>query len=68
MSQRRFAEAALQLWPLAAQALGWRPADFWAATPVELASALSLPVGGGEGLSRHDLTRMMEQDHADNWR
>lgn len=67
MNQRRFAEAAQQLWPLAAQALGWRPADFWAATPVELASALS-PPGGGEGLSRHDLTRMMEQDNANDRR
>ncbi|HMO68598.1 MAG TPA: phage tail assembly chaperone [Novosphingobium sp.] len=67
MNERRFADAAMHLWPLAAQALGWKPADFWAATPVELASALC-PPGGGEGLSRHDLTRMMEQDHADDWR
>ena len=68
MSERRYAQAALDLWRLAAQGLGWRPADFWDATPVELASALSPPDGGGEGLSRLDLTRMMEQDHADDWR
>ena len=35
-----FGERAVALSGLAAQALGWRPAEFWAATPAELAWAL----------------------------
>ena len=55
-----FGEAALRLARLTARTLGWRPPEFWAATPAELATIL----GGepGEGLARADLTRMMEQD------
>lgn len=56
-----FSDAARLHWRLAAQVLGWLPADFWAATPVELASALA-PPGGGGALSRNELTRMMERD------
>lgn len=38
--------AALRLCGLAARQLGWRPRDFWAATPAELAAALGLlPLG-----------------------
>jgi hypothetical protein len=60
----RFAQSALRLCALAARALGWKPAEFWAATPAELAAILAPPrdVGTG-GVSRSDLTRMMEQDH-----
>jgi uncharacterized phage protein (TIGR02216 family) len=49
-----FAEAALRAAHLAAAALGWRPDEFWAATPAELVTALGLdappadsPVGAG---------------------
>lgn len=64
MNEARFAQSALRLCAVAARVLGWRPAEFWAATPVELAVILSPPgdVGGG-GVSRADLSRMMEQDH-----
>lgn len=41
-----FAEAAERAWSVAAQLLGWRPDDFWMATPRELAGALQLPVDG----------------------
>ena len=58
-----FADAARLHWQLAAQALGWRPADFWAATPTELASALAPPEAGGGALCRSELTRMMERDN-----
>ncbi|MFD2135267.1 phage tail assembly chaperone [Novosphingobium resinovorum] len=37
-----FAAAALALCGLSARTLGWRPAEFWAATPAELAAALGL--------------------------
>lgn len=64
MSEPRFAAAALDAWRLAAQLLGWRAAEFWAATPTELASALAPPDSGSDGLSRSELTRMMERDDA----
>ena len=45
---------------LAARMLGWRPNDFWAATPAELAGALA-PVANapGQPLARADLEKMM---------
>ena len=49
---------------LAARWLGWRPAEFWAATPAELAAAI-LPGSGDAALaplSRAELTRLMEAD------
>ena len=36
----RFGERAANLSGLAARLLGWRPLEFWAATPAEMASAL----------------------------
>lgn len=38
-----FGEAAARAWQAAALGLGWRPADFWEATPAELAGALAVP-------------------------
>lgn len=43
----QFAEAARSAWPIAARLLGWRPDDFWNATPAELAGALAEPMGVG---------------------
>jgi len=57
-----FGLSALGLYSLAARLLGWRPADFWQATPAELAAAL-VPPGSTAGLGRADLERMMEQDN-----
>jgi uncharacterized phage protein (TIGR02216 family) len=37
-----FADAARRAALVAATALGWRPAEFWAATPAELVTALGL--------------------------
>lgn len=60
-----FAAAALALCAVAARALGWRPEDFWAATPAELAAALGLlsPGTTQPGLDRQTLQRLMENDH-----
>lgn len=57
-----FAGGALRLAGLASLALGWRPDDFWNATPAELAAILA-PEASGEvmPLRRHDLERLMEQ-------
>lgn len=62
----RFGEAAQRLSGAAARLLGWRPAEFWAATPAELAAALAPPDAATpivSPLGRDDLTRLMEQDH-----
>lgn len=59
---RTFGPGAAQLAGLAARALGWRPAEFWQATPAELAAILLPPAESGEPLSRHDLNRLMERD------
>lgn len=67
MSEPRFGPAALTLCALAARHLGWRPHEFWAATPAELAVALGLTALGGSttlpGLDRETLQRLMEHDH-----
>jgi hypothetical protein len=60
-----FGERANALYGIAARMLGWRPGDFWAATPAELAAALSPPhPAAAEGLDRSELERMMEADNA----
>lgn len=45
---QRFADAALRLGGMAAAILGWRPDDFWRATPAELAGILAVIVPTGE--------------------
>lgn len=59
-----FGRDALRLCALAAQLLGWRPAEFWAATPAELTAALAPLAPAAAPLGRSDLNRLMEQDHA----
>lgn len=55
---------ATRLAGLAAVLLGWRPTDFWAATPTELATVLRVLAGAeGEGLAAADgetLARLKE--------
>ena len=58
----RFGHGALRLSGLAAHLLGWRPAEFWAATPAELAAILAPALSHGEGISRTDLNRLMERE------
>lgn len=59
-----FAAAALTLCGLSARILGWRPHEFWAATPAELAAALGLlSPDPASGCDRDTLTRLMERDH-----
>ena len=58
-----FAARAVQLCGETARLLAWKPADFWAATPAELACILSAGnEPAGRPLAREDLRSMMEQD------
>ncbi|MFM5953153.1 MAG: phage tail assembly chaperone [Novosphingobium sp.] len=61
----RFGPGATHLSGLAAQLFGWRPAEFWAATPAELAAVLAPGLSGSaEAMTRTDLNRLMERDDA----
>lgn len=59
-----FGAIALALSGLAAARLGWRPDEFWRATPAELLAVLA-PAADDHPppLDRATLQRMMEQDH-----
>ena len=47
-----FGEAAARLSGAVASCLGWRPDEFWNATPAELAAALQSPDGAVEAPGR----------------
>lgn len=59
----RFADAALALAGLVPRLLGWRPDEFWAATPAELAAILAPDAAAqGDPLSRHEFDTLMERE------
>lgn len=59
-----FGEGARRLSGLAARLLGWRPDEFWAATPAELAAILAPDAPPGTApLTREEMNRLMESDH-----
>lgn len=53
-----FAQSAARLGGLAGVLLGWRPHEFWAATPEELASVLSALAGEGASAAPPDAATM----------
>lgn len=58
----RFGEGAARLAGLAGALLGWRPDEFWRATPAELGAVLRAMAGSdGEAASRSDLERLRLQ-------
>jgi uncharacterized phage protein (TIGR02216 family) len=58
-----FAAGATKLAGLIPRALGWRPDDFWNATPAELAAIIATgDVPQDEPLSRTELDRMLERE------
>ncbi len=58
-----FAASARRLAGLVPRALGWRPYEFWCATPAELAAILaSDPISAEMPLSRTELTALLERD------
>lgn len=63
MRTATFADSARRGCWIAARALGWRPAEFWTATPSELAGALTDPDDQTAfAFTRDQLEQMMEQD------
>jgi Phage tail assembly chaperone protein, TAC len=56
-----FVEMAIQLCGQSALLLGWRPAEFWSATPVELACILNAVAAQGEAPpDAGDMQHLME--------
>jgi uncharacterized phage protein (TIGR02216 family) len=55
----RFGECAVQLAGHASLLLGWRPGEFWDATPAELAAALGLDARSGEAIDRSAKERLL---------
>ena len=58
-----FSEAADQLAGLAGALLGWRPDEFWKATPAELAAVLRALAGAGSAapVTDEELARLKER-------
>ena len=63
-----FGPGAARLGGLAARLLGWRPPEFWNATPGELAAILAPYASADQTLARGDLNRLMEADNAQHSR
>lgn len=58
----RFSDGAARLAGLAGALLGWRPDEFWSATPAELGAVLEALAGPEPAAaSRSDLARLMER-------
>lgn len=57
-----FAENARRLSGLVPRLLGWRPEDFWSATPAELAAIFEPPADAAAPLSRSELAALMERE------
>ena len=58
-----FGPGARRLAGVVGRLLGWRPDEFWAATPAELAAIFAPEQAAIAPLSRAELTRLMEHDH-----
>lgn len=56
-----FSDGAARLAGLAGALLGWRPDDFWTATPAELAAVILALAGDGPAADAGDVARLMER-------
>jgi hypothetical protein len=56
----RFGAAAARLSGMAARLLGWRPDEFWRATPAELEAAAGTALDRDDAAGAGDLQRMQE--------
>ncbi len=55
-----FSDSAGRLAGLAGALLGWRPEEFWRATPAELAAIVRAMIGDGDAAGSGDLARLKE--------
>ena len=58
---REFGEAAVRLCGAAAQLLGWRPDEFWRATPADLANALGAFAVDAAALDRDEIEMLRKR-------
>lgn len=58
----RFGRYAVEMCRLAATQLGWRPGEFWRATPDDLLNALPRPGSADGPPTRAEIARMMEEE------
>lgn len=65
MNGGMFADTAVRLAGLAAQVLGWRPDEFWAATPAELALSLGADEPGQAPPGRGEIMALIERETDD---
>jgi uncharacterized phage protein (TIGR02216 family) len=57
-----FADAAMQLCGQSAVVLGWKPSEFWQATPAELGCVLNVLVGQNEvPPDRGDIQKLLKR-------
>jgi hypothetical protein len=61
-----FADVAAQLAARTALTLGWRPDDFWNATPAELLGILHAMAGDGEAPPSADIMRRLMTQFPDS--
>ena len=55
-----FGDAARRAARVSAALLGWRPDDFWDATPADLRNALGVDAAGDDAADGAQLARLME--------
>lgn len=55
-----FSESAARLAGITGALLGWRPDEFWRATPAELSAVIAATLGDAGAASADDLARLME--------
>ena len=60
-----FAPSAVALCTIAARVLGWRPHEFWRATPAELALSLGADEAVKTPPTRAEIKRLIERESAD---
>jgi uncharacterized phage protein (TIGR02216 family) len=56
-----FGERAAELAGFASSLLGWRPGEFWTATPADFATALGLDEHDGDAMDRAAMDRLVAQ-------
>lgn len=56
-----FADAAMRCWSVSVALLGWRPDEFWNATPAELTASLARPAHDVDPLAPELLAELRQR-------